>query len=83
MRRIKNLKNMVLKYYKLDMDVLHIRVYSDASFASKENNNSQLGYIIMLSDGNENVHVLLYCSKNSKWVVRPIVAGETFVCQQH
>ena len=77
-RRIKNSKSMVLKYHKLDINSLHIRVYSDASFASNEDNSSQLGYIIMLADRNDNVHVLSYCSKKSKRIVRSIMAGEVF-----
>ena len=60
---------MVLKYLMLDMDSLHIRVYSDASFASNEDSNSQLGYIIRLAEGEENVQVLTYCSKKSKRIV--------------
>ena len=42
-KRIKKSESMVSNKYKLDMDNLHIRVYSDAPFASNEDNSSQLG----------------------------------------
>ena len=67
-----------MKYHKLGINSLHIRVYSDASFASNEDNISQLGYIIMLADRNDNVHALSYCSEKSKRIVRSIMAGEVF-----
>ena len=69
---------MVLKYSKLDIERLHTRVYSDGSFASNEDNSSQLRYIILLADKYNNVHVLSYCSKKSKRIVRSIMAGEVF-----
>ena len=60
------------------MDSLHIRVYPHSSFASNEENSSQLGYIIMPTDGNDNENMLSYCSKKSKRIARSIVAGEVF-----
>ena len=77
-RRIKDSKSMVLIYHKLYINSLHISVYSDASFASNEDNSSELGYIIILADRNDDVHVLSYCSKNSKRLIRSIMAGEVF-----
>ena len=77
-KRFQNSKGMVLKHHKLEMDSLHIRVYSDASFASNEYNSSQLGCIIVLADGNNNLYVLSYCSKKQKRIVRSIMAGEVF-----
>ena len=60
------------------MSSLHIRVYSDASFASNADNGSQLGYLILLCDNKNDCHVLSYCSKKSKRIVRSIMASEVF-----
>ena len=56
---------MEFKYHKLDKYSLHIRVYLDASFTSNEDNSSQLAYVIMPAEGEDNVHVLSYWSKKS------------------
>ena len=69
---------MVLNYHKLSINSRHIRVYSHASLASNEDNSSQLGYVIMLTDRNDNVDVLSYFSKNSKRILRSIIAEEVF-----
>ena len=55
-----------------------MRVYSDASFASNSDNSSQIGYIILLADDHNSCHVLSYCIKKSKRVVRSIMAGEAY-----
>ena len=65
-------------YYPLDLDTLHLRVYSDASFASNDDSTSQLGYIILLCDANDRCHVLSFSSKKSKRNVRSIMAGEIY-----
>jgi len=77
-RRVRATMDFALKYRPLDMQSLHMRVYSDASFASNDDHSSQLGYIILLSDKDGTSHVLAYCSKKSKRVVRSIMAGEVF-----
>ena len=38
-----SLKNLTLRMRKLDLDTLHIRDYSDASFATNRGHTSQLG----------------------------------------
>ncbi len=58
-------KNLTLRMRKLDLDALHIRAYSDASFATNSGHNSQLEYIIMLCDKDENAFILRYASYKS------------------
>lgn len=41
-----------LTYERLDIQAFHLRVYADASFASKSDLSSQLGYIILLPNEN-------------------------------
>ena len=56
--RIKDSADMILKYRTLEMRSLHLRVYSDASFAWNKDKSSQLGYTIMLADSRGTCHIL-------------------------
>lgn len=62
----------------MDRETLHLRAYSDASFANNDELSSQRGYIVLLSDGDNNCHVLSYSSKKARRVVRSIMAGEVY-----
>lgn len=70
--------DLVLSYRPLDRTTLHLRVYADASFASNDDNSSQLGFVILLCDAVDRCHVLAYSSKKSRRVVRSIMAGEVY-----
>lgn len=67
-----------LVYLKLNLPSVHLRVYSDASFAGNRDLTSQLGFIILLCDVNNRCHILDYGSKKSTRVVRSIMAGEMY-----
>lgn len=71
-------KDLGLTYGPLSRETLHLRAYSDASFANNDDLSSQLGYIVMLCDGDNNCHVLSYSSKKARRVVRSIMAGEVY-----
>lgn len=58
-----NTKDLSLTYGPMDRETLHRRAYSDASFANNDDLSSQLGYIVLLCDGDNNCHVLSYSSK--------------------
>ncbi len=77
-RRLKKYKDIVLRYLKLDVNAIHNGVYSDASFASNDGGRLQHGEMILLCDEIHKCHVLAYCSKKSKRIVRSIVAEEVF-----
>ncbi len=72
-------KHLSLTYSKLDLNSLHIPVYSAGSFATNEDNSSQLGYFVLLAYSINECHVLAYCSKKCKRIVRSIMATEVFV----
>ncbi len=72
----KKTPDLKLKYKPLDRYSPHLRVYSDASFASNDDSSSQLGYIILLCDESNHCQILNYSSKKSKRVVRSIMAVE-------
>ena len=66
-----------LKYPKLDMDSLRILVYVDASHNNRENNRSQLGFLIPLADKTDRCSFLHYTSYKSRRVTRSSMDGET------
>lgn len=49
-KHIHSFSSRGLLQQKLDHDSLHIRIYSDASFADNEDLSTQLGYIVLLCD---------------------------------
>ncbi|MEM6805930.1 MAG: hypothetical protein AAF696_31325 [Bacteroidota bacterium] len=67
-----------IKMRKLDLDSLYIKVYSDASFANNPNLSSQLGYIVLLCDKNDNCKILHYTSYKSRRVVRSVLGAEVY-----
>lgn len=78
MRYASETANLVLSYGRLDRKTLHLRAYADASFATNDDNSSQLGYIVLLADASNRCHVLSYASRKSRRVVRSIMAGEIY-----
>ena len=75
---MKETKYLAPIFPTLDKKSLHLRLYSDASFASNDDHSLQLGYLIIIADDTKLYHLLAYYSKNSKQVVRSIMAGELF-----
>lgn len=63
---------------KLDTETLRIRVYTDASYPTSQNYASQIGYIVLLCDENDNAFVLRFASYRSRRVARFVVGTETF-----
>lgn len=66
-----------IKIKKLDTSSIHIRVYSDSSFANNQDLSSQLG-MILLSDKYDNCNILYYSSHKSKRIVRSVLGGEVY-----
>lgn len=66
------------EYKRIIEEALHLRVYSDASFASNENISSQFEYTVLFCDETWSFHVLYFASKKAKCVQRSIVAGELY-----
>ncbi len=63
---------------KLDPNSLHLRVYSDASFASNLDLSSQLGFIVLLCDRNLKANILHFASYKSKRVTRSVLGSEIY-----
>ena len=63
-----------LRYGRLHYGTLHLRVYTDASFGTNEDLTSQLGFVVLLCDAENNCHMDV-ASKKCKRVVRLILGG--------
>ncbi len=75
---IKETKHLSLTYRKLDLNILHICVYSDASFATNKANRSHPRCCDLLADSSRKYHVLAYCKKNCKRIVNSIMTADVF-----
>lgn len=51
-------------------------IYSDASFGTNTDVSSQIGFIVLFCDKNDNFHVLDYASRKAKRVARSITGGD-------
>jgi hypothetical protein len=69
--------HLPLKYPKLDLDSLRLRVCADASFGSNADGSSQLGYCIFLADKHGKCQLLTWSSHKSKRVTRSVAGAET------
>ncbi len=73
---IKN--NLTLRMWKLDLDTFQVVAYSNPSFATNLCHISQLGYIIMLCDKDENAWLLHYASYKSRRVAGSALRADTY-----
>jgi hypothetical protein len=53
-------------------------VFTNASFANNNNNSSQIGFVIVLADGNNNANIVYWSSIKCKRVTRFILASELY-----
>ena len=47
-----------LKFVKLDVDTLQLLIFTDASFANNKDLSSQIGYVIVLTDGTNKANII-------------------------
>ena len=66
-----------IKFPKLQLDSLHIKTFTDASFNNLPNGGSQGGQILFLCDKMNNCSPLVWSSTKIKRVVRSTLAAET------
>lgn len=71
-------KTRGLKYVKLDENTLRLVIFSDASFANNKDLTSQIGYVIVLADGNNKANILHWSSVKCKRVTRSVLASELY-----
>jgi hypothetical protein len=77
---LKNLQktaSFTLKYPKLDINWLTLKVYMDASYANNYDESSQLGYITFQADASGKCQPIVWSSHKSRRVTRPMLESET------
>lgn len=75
-KRVKDNPYLGLIVHKLDKISLRIIVHVDASFANLPDYNTQLGFVILLSDKTKRVNWLHYSLYKFKRVVSSVLGGE-------
>ena len=69
-------KTQGLKYVRLDPNSLRLILFTDSSFANAENFASQLGFVLVLADGNGNSNIVHFGSVRCRRVTRSVMASE-------
>lgn len=73
---LKNNENLVLKDPKLDIESMHLRIYSDASFATNSDHMSQLGYITFFMDKFNKCQPIYWTSYKSERVCTSVLGSK-------
>lgn len=58
------------------METVRVIVVTDASFANARDLRSQLGYLVLMVDGQDNANIIHYGSRRCKRVTRSVMASE-------
>ena len=67
-----------LKFVKLDQESLRLIVFTDGSFANNRDYSSQIGYVIVLADKDQNANILHWSSTKCKRITRSVLASELY-----
>jgi hypothetical protein len=67
-----------LRFVPLDLDSLQLIVFTDASFANNKDLSSQIGFIIVLADKNNQANILHWSSIKCKRITRSVLAAELY-----
>jgi hypothetical protein len=62
----------------LDKTSLKLLVFTDASFANNKDLSSQIGYIIVMADSNNQANIIYWLSIKCKRVTRSVLASELY-----
>ena len=65
-----------LNYVALDLKTTKLVLMTDASFANAEGMRSQLGYLVLMVDDDDNCNIVHYGSNRCKRVARSVMAAE-------
>lgn len=73
---LKDTKEQGLNFVPLNLDNVRLVVVTDASFANAPGSKSQLGYIIMMVDDDNNSNIIHYGSNRCSRIARSVMAAE-------
>jgi hypothetical protein len=76
-KHLRKTASFTLKYPKLDINSLTLKVITDASFAHNYDGSSQLGYIIFLADASGKCQQIVWSFHNTRRVTRSVLGSET------
>ena len=71
-------RDLSLHMWKIDLEFLHNRAFTDASFSTNHGHTSRLGYIFMLCDKQDNACILHYASYKSRRIARSVLGADTY-----
>lgn len=57
------------------MDSLEVTLFTDAAFANREDQTSQIGFLIILNDKNGSCNIVHYGSQKCRRVTRSVMAA--------
>lgn len=75
--KLKESRQIMLTFPKLDPKTLRLVVYADGSFANRKDKGSQLGYVICLTDASGAMCIIQFKSHKAYRVVKSAMAAET------
>ena len=75
--QIKN-ANKGLKFVKLNVNILQLLVFTDASFTNNKNLSLQIGYIFVLADTSNKANIVHWSSTKCKKVTKNVLASELY-----
>ena len=67
-----------LKFVPLDLSSIQLVVFTDASFAGNRDFSSQIGFVTILMDNNNNDNIIHWSSIKCKRVTRSVLASELY-----
>jgi hypothetical protein len=76
-KHLRQTASFTLKYPKLDVISLTLKVYTDVSYANNFCGSSQLGYIIFMADESGKCQLIVWSSHKSRRVTRTELGSET------
>lgn len=67
-----------LHFVKINLQSARLFAFVDASFANNKDYSSQIGYVIVLADEENNANILHWSSIKCKRITRSVLASETY-----
>jgi hypothetical protein len=74
-KHLRQTASFTLKYSKIDINSLTLKVDTDASNANNFDGSSQLGYIIFLADSSGKCQPIVWSSHESRHVTRSVLGS--------
>jgi hypothetical protein len=67
-----------LRFVQLDRQTLRLIAFTDSSFANNKDLSSQIGYVVVLADGDNNANIIHWQSVKCHRVTRSVLAAELY-----